>query len=129
MEFLQLLIEYRREVVMFIVQGLILWLAITYILPYLLYCLVGIFPWLAQDISLLPTPKPGQHRPQPRGRVSQSYRTDPKNRQLQSELMVLLQGNVGTAKRLLRQQRRMRPGKSDNWYLEKVIYDLERDRY
>ncbi|WP_263975720.1 hypothetical protein [Amazonocrinis nigriterrae] len=40
----------------------------------------------------------------------------------------MLQGDTATAKRLLRQQRRNHPGKSDNWYLEKVIYDLERDR-
>jgi hypothetical protein len=64
----------------------------------------------------------------PRGRVSHSYRTDSKNRELQGDLLILLRGDVPTAKRLLAQQRRKNPGKSDNWYLEKVIYDLERDR-
>jgi hypothetical protein len=64
----------------------------------------------------------------PRGKVSSSWRTDPKNRNLQSHLLNLLQGDVPTAKRLLQYQRQMNPGKSDNWYLEKVIWDLERDR-
>lgn len=67
--------------------------------------------------------------PRPRGRISQSYRTDPRNRYLQSDLLVLVKGDVAAAKRLLAQQRRKHPGKSDNWYLEKVIYDLERDRH
>ncbi|AFY48893.1 hypothetical protein Nos7524_3090 [Nostoc sp. PCC 7524] len=64
----------------------------------------------------------------PQGRVSHSYRTDPRNRYLQSDLLTLLKGDVPTAKRLLAQQRRKNPGQSDNWYLEKVIHDLERDR-
>ncbi|WP_445626448.1 hypothetical protein [Nostoc sp. DSM 114167] len=64
----------------------------------------------------------------PSGKVSHSYRTDPKNRALQADLLILLKGDVPAAKRLLLQQRRKKPGQSDNWYLEKVIYDLERDR-
>ncbi|MBH8561653.1 hypothetical protein I8748_34610 [Nostoc sp. CENA67] len=66
--------------------------------------------------------------PKLRGKTSHSYRTDPRNRHLQHQLLGMLQGDTATAKRLLRQQRRNHPGKSDNWYLEKVIYDLERDR-
>jgi hypothetical protein len=65
----------------------------------------------------------------PAGKVSQSYRNDPKNRALQGDLLILLKGDVATAKRLLLQQRRRNPGQADNWYLEKVIYDLERDRH
>ncbi|GEM_PF-2769848 len=65
----------------------------------------------------------------PRGRVSRSFLLDPKNRQLQSRLLVLLHGDTTTAKRLLRQQRQLQPGRTDNWYLEKVIHDLERDRH
>jgi len=64
----------------------------------------------------------------PQGRVSHSYRNDPKNRELQSQLLSMMQGDVPAAKRLLLQQRRSQPGKPDNWYLEKVIRDLERDR-
>ncbi|MEH2089683.1 hypothetical protein [Nostoc sp.] len=65
---------------------------------------------------------------QPQGNKSHSYRNDPRNRYLQSDLLILLKGDVASAKRLLAQQRRNNPGQSDNWYLEKVIYDLERDR-
>lgn len=63
-----------------------------------------------------------------RGKVSKSYRNDPKNRKLQQDLIAMVRGDNATAKRLLRYQRQTNPGNSDNWYLEKVIYDLERDR-
>ncbi|MEH1981403.1 MAG: hypothetical protein V7L27_19405 [Nostoc sp.] len=65
---------------------------------------------------------------QPRGKKSHSYRNDPRNRYLQADLLTLLKGDVPAAKRLLIQQRRKKPGQTDNWYLEKVIHDLERDR-
>lgn len=64
----------------------------------------------------------------PKRRHSVSYLTDHRNRQLQKQLLDLLNGDVAAAKRLLRQQRQLHQGKSDNWYLEKVIWDLERDR-
>jgi hypothetical protein len=67
--------------------------------------------------------------PRPRGRISNSYRNNPRNRYLQNDLLILLKGDVAAAKRLLAQQRRKNPGQSDNWYLEKVIYDIERDRH
>ncbi len=72
----------------------------------------------------------GREQPnyKPQGKVSRSFRTDRGNRRLQSKLLTLLCGDTATAKRLLKQQRQLRPGESDNWYLEKVIYDLERDR-
>ena len=50
------------------------------------------------------------------------------SRQLQNQLLTLLHGDTATAKRLLVRQQQRHPGKSDNWYLEKAIYDLERDR-
>lgn len=71
---------------------------------------------------------PWNQSPRLRGRVSRSYRTDSNNRHLQYQLIGMLRGDIATAKRLLRQQRYLHPGRSDNWYLEKVIYDLERDR-
>lgn len=64
----------------------------------------------------------------PKGNISHSYRNDPKNRHLQHQLIGMLRGDTALAKRLLKQQRKIHPGRSDNWYLEKVIYDLERDR-
>lgn len=36
--------------------------------------------------------------------------------------------NKGVAKRLLEQAKFKYPDKSDRWYVEKIIYDLERDR-
>lgn len=71
-----------------------------------------------------------RQKPQPsrRGKWSKSYLNDPKNRALQHELLSLLHGDTPTAKRLLKQQRQMHPGQSDNWYLEKVIDDIKRDR-
>lgn len=64
----------------------------------------------------------------PQSKSSSSWRTDPKNIGLQAKLLNLLHRDKSTANRLLQQQRRMNPGKSDKWYLEKVIWDLERDR-
>ncbi|WP_260447129.1 hypothetical protein [Nostoc sp. 2RC] len=71
-------------------------------------------------------PQLGTYQLKPK--YSRSYLIDPKNRQLQKRLLDLLNGDVAAAKRLLSQQRQLHRGKSDNWYLEKVIYDLERDR-
>ncbi|MBE8996809.1 hypothetical protein [Nostoc sp. UIC 10630] len=65
---------------------------------------------------------------QSRSKVSKPYFSDPKNRKLQKRLLVLLNGDATTAERLLKQQRQRHQGQSDKWYLEKVIYDLERDR-
>jgi uncharacterized Tic20 family protein len=70
--------------------------------------------WLAARAE-----QPKQRRP--KAKTSLNY-------QLQKRLLTLLKGDVPTAKRLLAQQRQRNPGRSDNWYLEKVIYDLERDR-
>jgi hypothetical protein len=90
--------------------------------------IVGIIALIQNSQQLLCQWKSFQTKPKPKGRVSHSYQTDPKNRYLQKDLLTLLKGDVVTAKRLLAQQRRKQPGKTDNWYLEKVIFDLERDR-
>ncbi|HEY9620983.1 MAG TPA: hypothetical protein V6C78_11475 [Crinalium sp.] len=42
-------------------------------------------------------------------------------------LLQATRGNKRLAKRLLSNARERYPGKSDRWYVEKVIYDLERD--
>jgi hypothetical protein len=93
----------------------------VYLLRYLIQTLQELYCWLQGFAARIDS--------RPRGKVSRSYRTDPRNRHLQADLLTLLKGDVGTAKRLLSQQRRLNPGKSDNWYLEKVIWDLERDRH
>jgi predicted nuclease with TOPRIM domain len=51
------------------------------------------------------------------------------SKSLQNNLLNLLSGNGYVAIRLLKHQQLINPGKSANWYLEKVIYDLKRDRH
>jgi hypothetical protein len=104
---------------------------ILYIIQALLYIvlLVLAIAQIAQQLSGQQWQPFSKLANRPRGKVSHSYRTDPHNRQLQTDLLVLLKGDVATAKRLLKQQRQKHPGRSDNWYLEKVIHDLERDRH
>ena len=53
---------------------------------------------------------------------------DQASRKLQQKLMRLLHDDRDTASRLLSQIKIKNPNKSINWYVEKVIYDLERDR-
>ncbi|MCC5636822.1 hypothetical protein LC593_13305 [Nostoc sp. CHAB 5844] len=50
------------------------------------------------------------------------------SKKLHTELLTLLQGNAAVANRLLKQQQLLNPGQTIDWYLEKVIYDLKRDR-
>lgn len=50
------------------------------------------------------------------------------NRPLQRKLLKVLHDDRGAADRLLIQAELKYPGKSLDWYVEKVIYDLERDR-
>ncbi|WP_204102655.1 MULTISPECIES: hypothetical protein [Spirulina sp. CCY15215] len=44
------------------------------------------------------------------------------------DLLKALQGDGELAERLLNQARLKYPGKSERWYIEKVIYDINRDR-
>lgn len=57
--------------------------------------------------------------------VGHAGRSNPK---LQRRLLRLLHEDQATASRLLAQAELKNPGRPQNWYLEKVIYDLERDR-
>ncbi len=50
------------------------------------------------------------------------------SRKLQKELMLLLHEDREAAKRLLTQAQFKYPNRTVDWYFEKVIYDLERDR-
>jgi hypothetical protein len=47
---------------------------------------------------------------------------------LQRKLLRLLHDDRGAANRLFAHTRLKYPGKAPNWYAEKIIYDLERDR-
>jgi hypothetical protein len=53
----------------------------------------------------------------------------PEIRHLENELLGLLRQDTPTAKRLIKQQHRLNPKRSYQWCLEKVIWDLERDRH
>lgn len=47
---------------------------------------------------------------------------------LKNRLMSLLAGDAATAERLIEQARQDFPGMPENWYWERAIADLERDR-
>ena len=47
---------------------------------------------------------------------------------ISGELLKAVNGDRKLAQRLLDQTRNKYPGKSDRWYVEKVIYDIYRDR-
>ena len=47
---------------------------------------------------------------------------------LQKKLLRLLHNDIDTANRLVAHAKRKDPTRSINWYVEKAIYDLERDR-
>ncbi|MCX7594972.1 MAG: hypothetical protein N2235_14680 [Fischerella sp.] len=53
---------------------------------------------------------------------------DQGSRKLQRKLLNLLHEDREAAKRLLTQAKLKNPNRTTDWYFEKVIYDLERDR-
>ncbi len=53
---------------------------------------------------------------------------DQASSKLQKKLLILLHNDRTTANRLLAHTKQSTPQKSVNWAMEKVIYDLERDR-
>lgn len=57
-----------------------------------------------------------------------TIRIEQASRKLQKKLLRLLHDERDTANRLLSQVKLKNPNKSVDWYVEKVIYDLERDR-
>ena len=66
-----------------------------------------------------------------KAKVQQNRRgnqTGIKTNQLEKKLLAMLNGDRAGANRLLKGTKRMYPGKSNEWYFEKVIADLERDR-
>ncbi|HBW88407.1 MAG TPA: hypothetical protein DEG17_05875 [Cyanobacteria bacterium UBA11149] len=56
----------------------------------------------------------------------QNYQNRPKE-ELRRRLFPLVHGDWNLAERLLGLARKKHPGHSEDWYWEKVIYDLERD--
>ncbi|HAG85581.1 MAG TPA: hypothetical protein DCL61_31695 [Cyanobacteria bacterium UBA12227] len=56
----------------------------------------------------------------------QNYQNRPRE-ELRQRLFTLVHGDWTLAERLLDSAKRNNPGHSEDWYWEKVIYDLERD--
>ncbi|MBD2503142.1 hypothetical protein [Anabaena azotica] len=54
--------------------------------------------------------------------------TNPGYAGLWHQLLIRVQFDVATAERLVTDCQRKNPSKSDRWCIEKVIWDLERDR-
>ncbi|HEY9711080.1 MAG TPA: hypothetical protein V6D48_22930 [Oculatellaceae cyanobacterium] len=50
------------------------------------------------------------------------------NRSLETRLVLLLRNDIQAAHRLVSSARSRHPGRHENWYWEKAIADLERDR-
>ncbi|HEY9880260.1 MAG TPA: hypothetical protein V6D29_17525 [Leptolyngbyaceae cyanobacterium] len=48
--------------------------------------------------------------------------------QTRRQLLRMVGGNRATAERLLLQVRQRYPGRPEQWYWEKAIYDIQRDR-
>jgi hypothetical protein len=59
--------------------------------------------------------------------TNRQYR--PQHPHLERKLLKLLGGNRNTVERLIRQSRLRNPDRPADWHWEKVIYDLERDRW
>jgi hypothetical protein len=64
----------------------------------------------------------------PQFSVENSHQVKQGDPQLQRKLLKLLHNDPNTANRLLAQIKQTHPDRSANWVIEKVIYDLERDR-
>ncbi|WP_026733236.1 hypothetical protein [Fischerella sp. PCC 9605] len=62
------------------------------------------------------------------GKQTSIFNLDQGSRKLQRKLLNLLHDDREAAKRLLTQAKLKNPNRTTDWYFEKVIYDLERDR-
>jgi hypothetical protein len=72
-----------------------------------------------------PSPSP-QPSPPEETRPQTELRTPDAN--LKNKLVSMLSGDTTTAERLIEQAKQDYPGMPENWYWEKAIADLERDR-
>lgn len=72
--------------------------------------------------------KQGNYLPQIANRSTNLQQTNQADPRLQKKLLQLLHNDRNTANRLLSHVKSTHPDQSQNWIIEKVIYDLERDR-
>jgi hypothetical protein len=70
--------------------------------------------------------RPARQRSQSRNNPVAAIRANPR---LQRKLMRLLHDDQKVADRLVAQTALKHPGKTPDWYVEKVMYDLQRDRH
>jgi hypothetical protein len=98
---------------------------------------LGLVYKLFEEIKNQNSPRSRQRSPQGRqpARPRAKTRRRPKasraraaNRDLETRLLSLLQNDSSTAYRLVKHARNSHPGRPENWYWEKAISDLERDR-
>jgi hypothetical protein len=61
------------------------------------------------------------------GNNARAIRIEQISRPLQKKLLLLLHGDRQAASRLLNAAKDRNPGKSIQWYAEKVLFDLQRD--
>lgn len=64
----------------------------------------------------------------PQRQVAEQVSKEEPSRNLQIKLLRLLNGDRHTANRLIGLAKSRNPGRSIDWCVEKVIFDLERDR-
>ncbi|MBD1913772.1 MULTISPECIES: hypothetical protein [unclassified Leptolyngbya] len=72
--------------------------------------------------------KRGNYLPKISNGSTSLQQTEQTNPHLQRKLLRLLHDDRNTANRLISYTQKTHPNRSSNWVLEKVIYDLERDR-
>lgn len=82
--------------------------------------LAAVFCWLTgYRLPVQLKPSSGQGRSHSSGRV---------NRATRQQLMRLVNGNQAVADRLISRVRSQNPDRSEQWWWEKAIYDIQRDR-
>ena len=69
-----------------------------------------------------------RHPNRRRSKPKQLVHASRPDKQKQRRLLMLLAGNQNAATRLVNSARQRHPGQTEDWYWEKVLYDLERDR-
>lgn len=84
---------------------------------------------IAALLNLWPQTKvSAHHRPQAAAGIMPRMWGSGSSHHLHNQLLRLLRGDRKAANRLLEHVRELHPGRSERWYYEKVIYDLQRDR-
>ncbi|WNZ28184.1 hypothetical protein HJG54_35310 (plasmid) [Leptolyngbya sp. NK1-12] len=79
-------------------------------------------------VQLKPQQQPNYDQPRCQPSFQSRTKTLPPHHPLRIKLLTMVGGDVGTANRLLQQCQKNHPGMETEWYFDKVIYDLIRDR-